>query len=46
MFFMFAAALWVVFWPDVSIPAKVAFFSTGVGCGFGIGIFVGQRKSK
>jgi len=42
MFFVFAAAFSVVFWPEVSIAAKVAFFATGVGCGFGIARAVGR----
>lgn len=36
MFFVFAAAFSVIFWPDVSVAAKLAFFATGIGCGIGI----------
>jgi len=36
MFFVFAAAFSVIFWPDVSVAAKLAFFATGIGCGVGI----------
>jgi hypothetical protein len=43
MFFVFAAAFSVIFWPDVSMAAKLAFFATGVGCGIGIGRFTALR---
>jgi hypothetical protein len=33
MFFVFAVMFSVVFWKDVSMAAKIAFFATGVGCG-------------
>jgi hypothetical protein len=33
MFFVFAVMFSVVFWPDVSAAAKLAFFATGAGCG-------------
>ena len=33
MFVIFAAAFSVIFWPDVSMASKVAFFVTGLGCG-------------
>jgi hypothetical protein len=36
MFFIFAAMFSVIFWSDVSMAAKLAFFATGVGCGAGI----------
>jgi hypothetical protein len=44
MFFIFAAAFSVIFWPDVSVAAKVAFFVTGVGCGVGVGRAVGRSS--
>jgi len=44
MFFVFAATFSVVFWPEVSMAAKLAFFATGVGCGIGIGRFTALRK--
>ena len=44
MFFIFAAAFSVIFWPDVSVAAKLAFFATGIGCGVGIAGFVRQRS--
>jgi hypothetical protein len=43
MFFVFAAAFSVIFWPDVSMAPKLAFFATGVGCGIGIGRFTALR---
>jgi hypothetical protein len=36
MFFVFAAMFSVVFWPQVSMAAKLAFFATGIGCGVSI----------
>ena len=42
MFFVFAAAFSVVFWPDVSMASKLAFFATGFGCGAAIGRAVGH----
>jgi hypothetical protein len=36
MFVVFAAMFSVVFWPEVSLAAKLAFFATGLGCGAGI----------
>ena len=43
LFFLFAAVFSVVLWPDVSDAAKIAFFATGVGCGVGIGRFIGRQ---
>jgi len=45
MFFVFAAVFSVVLWPEVSLAAKIAFFATGVGCGIGIGRYVGSREN-
>ncbi len=45
MFFVFAAAFSVIFWPDISVAAKLAFFATGIGCGVGIAGFV-DRGSR
>ena len=44
MFFVFAAAFWVIFWPDVSAAAKLAFFAAGAGCGMGIAGVVRERS--
>lgn len=44
MFFVFAAAFSVIFWPEVSMAAKLAFFATGVGCGVGIGRSTASRR--
>ena len=46
MFVVFAAAFSVIFWPEVSLAAKFAFFATGVGCGIGIGRFTVQRRQS
>ena len=46
MFFVFAAAFSVVFWPDVPIAAKVAFFATGVGCGVAVGRAMGTATAS
>jgi hypothetical protein len=46
LFFLFAAVFSVVLWPDVSDAAKIAFFATGVGCGVGIGQFLGRQTPK
>jgi hypothetical protein len=45
MFFVFAAMFSVIFWPEVSLAAKIAFFATGIGCGVGIARSV-RRGSK
>jgi hypothetical protein len=36
MFLVFAAMFSVVFWPEVSLAAKLAFFAVGIGCGASI----------
>ena len=36
MFLAFAFMFSVVFWPDVSLAAKLAFFAAGMGCGASI----------
>jgi len=36
MFIVFAVMFSVVFWPKVSLAAKLAFFAAGIGCGAGI----------
>jgi hypothetical protein len=46
IFFVFAAAFSVIFWPDVSVAAKLAFFVTGAGFGIGIGGFANQRSRE
>jgi hypothetical protein len=33
MFIIFAVMFSVIFWPEVSLAAKLAFFATGIGCG-------------
>ncbi len=45
MFLVFAAMFSVIFWPDVSVAAKLAFFAAGVGFGVGLGRFA-HRGSK
>ncbi len=45
MFFVFAAAFSLIFWPDVSMAAKLAFFAAGIGCGVGIAGFA-RRGSR
>ena len=44
MFFAFAAAFSVIFWPEVSMAAKLAFFATGMGCGIAIGRLTALRQ--
>lgn len=36
MFVVFAAAFSVIFWPDVPVASKLAFFAAGAGFGVGI----------
>jgi hypothetical protein len=36
LFLVFAIVFSIIFWPEVSLAAKIAFFVTGVGCGVGI----------
>jgi hypothetical protein len=36
MFIVFAVMFSVVFWPHVSVAAKLAFFAAGIGCGVSI----------
>ena len=36
MFLVFAVMFSVVFWPEVSVAAKLAFFAAGIGCGASI----------
>lgn len=36
MFVVFAVMFSVVFWPEVSVAAKLAFFVAGIGCGASI----------
>jgi hypothetical protein len=36
MFIVFAVMFSVVFWPEVSMAAKLAFFASGIGCGINI----------
>jgi hypothetical protein len=36
LFFVFAVMFSVVFWPEVSAAAKLAFFFAGIGCGGGL----------
>ena len=45
LFFVFAAAFSVIFWPEVSIAAKIAFFVAGIGCGANI-VRAANRSSR
>jgi hypothetical protein len=36
MFIFFAIMFSMVFWPEVSVAAKIAFFAAGIGCGASI----------
>ena len=45
MFFVFAAALSVVFWGDVSLVAKVVFFILGFGSGVTAGQWFARRSA-
>ncbi len=44
MFVVFGFMFWVIFWPEVSAAAKIAFFAAGVGCGVGIARSVHRRS--
>jgi hypothetical protein len=44
MFFAFAVMFSLVFWPQVSMAAKLAFFAAGIGCG--VGIARSRRRSS
>ena len=44
MFLVFAIVFSVVFWPEVSLAAKLAFFATGIG--FGVGIARAMRRGS
>jgi len=45
MFFVFAAAFSVMFWGDVSLVAKVAFFALGFGSGVTAGQWLARRSA-
>jgi len=45
MFFVFAAAFSVIFWGDVSLVAKVAFFILGFGSGVTAGQWFARRSA-
>jgi len=45
LFFVFAAAFSVVFWGDVSVAAKVAFFVLGLGSGATAGQWFARRSA-
>ena len=44
LFVVFAAMFSVIFWPEVSLAAKIAFFAAGIGCGVGIGRLAGRGR--
>lgn len=46
IFFVFAVMFSLVFWPDVSMAAKLAFFAAGIGCGAGIAGFRHRGSDK
>ena len=45
MFFIFAAAFSVIFWADVPIAAKIAFFVLGFGSGITAGQWLALRRT-
>jgi hypothetical protein len=45
MFFVFAAAFSVVFWEDVLLVAKAAFFILGFGSGVTAGQWIAKRSA-
>jgi hypothetical protein len=45
LFFVFAAAFSVVFWGDVSLAAKIAFFVLGFGSGVTAGQWFARRSA-
>jgi hypothetical protein len=44
MFLVFAAAFSVIFWEDVSLLAKIAYFAMGFGSGAAAGIWFTRRS--
>jgi len=44
LFLAIATMFSLVIWPDVSRPAKVAFFCAGFACGTFTGAFLGSRR--
>ncbi len=46
MFLVFAAMFSVIFWPEVSVAAKLAFFAAGIGCGVGIARFLRRDSDR
>ena len=45
MFLVFAVMFSLVFWPEVSLAAKLAFFAAGAGCGASIARSVHRASS-
>ena len=45
LFFVLAAALSLVFWADVSLVAKIAFFVLGFGSGVTAGQWYARRRA-
>ncbi len=46
LFLAFAVMFSLVFWPEVSLAAKIAFFAAGVGCGVGIARWRGAVRKQ
>ena len=45
MFFVFAAALSVVFWEDVSLAARISFFALGFASGVTAGQWIAKQRA-
>jgi len=45
LFCILAAAMSVVFWPDVSLAAKIGLFALGVGSGVTAGQWLARRSA-
>ncbi len=44
LFLVIAIVFAIVIWGDTSLPAKLAFFAAGFGCGITAGLWLAGRK--
>ncbi len=45
LFLVFAIAFGIVIYKDASLPAKIAFFALGFGCGISAGLWLAARRA-